>query len=317
MRAKRLFFLALITAPVFLSGCLFDSILGDMVNRAPRAVIDAAPANGTAPLTVGFDAHYSHDDDGVIAEYYWDFGDPVDRVVGHELACTHTYTHTGTYLATLTVVDEEGATDSQQMAVVVTNPPPVAQALVSNDSPEPGREVQFDASGSYDLDGTIVAYVWDFGDDATANGQIVTHTYLSGGYYVATLTLTDDEGATGSTLVGINVLPGQSNCGDGSATCGGGDPTPYAVIMGIPSCSGGRTGVPIRFDGSASRPGEGASRITSYSWDLGDGTTATGVVVTHVYTTPQSVVLSLTVTNEFGETNTAAFSFGIGSSTCP
>jgi PKD repeat protein len=315
---RRMLFCALVLCPLFLSGCVFDSILGDAVNRAPRAVIDVTPDSGGAPLAATFDAHYSHDSDGSILEYRWDFGDPVDRGIERGTRRTHTYRHAGTYLATLTVVDDQGAIHSQQVAIVVTNAPPVPQASASSDSPLPGRKVLFDASTSYDPDGTIMTYQWDFGDDATANGEIVTHAYSSGGYYVVTLTVTDSEGEAASMLLGMNVLLGQGGCGDGGPTCGDGIPKPYAVITGIPPCSGGKVGVPIRFDGYASRPGEGATRITSYIWDLGDGTTATGPVVTHVYTTPQrSVLISLTVTNEFGETNTAPGRFSIGMDTCP
>ena len=315
---KRLLLCILAACPLFLSGCVLDTILGDIVNQAPRAVIDAAPETGAAPLEVAFDAHYSHDDDGTIVEYHWDFGDPADRVIGQQSSCTHTYARPGTYLARLTLVDDEGATDTQQIAVIVTNPPPVPQALVSNDNPQPGTEVLFDASGSYDQGGTIVSYQWDFGDGSSANGEIVTHTYMTGGYYVVTLTLVDDETATAATCLGMNVLAGQSNCGGDDPTCGGGNPRPIAVITGIPPCSVGTVGVPLHFDGTASRPGDGATRVTSYRWDLGDGTTATGPLVTHVYKAAQrSVLITLTVTNEFNESNTAIGHFAIGASTCP
>ena len=132
---KRLLACLLIAAPLLLTGCLFDTIVSDFVNSTPRAVIDAAPADGAAPLTVTFDAHYSHVGDGAIAEYHWDFGDPEDRTLQRDSTCTHTYGRAGTYLATLTVVDDEGATDSQRIAIVVANPPPVVELFVSNDSP--------------------------------------------------------------------------------------------------------------------------------------------------------------------------------------
>jgi len=320
MRFRKLLLCALILSPVFLSGCFMDTILGDMVNSAPRAVIDAGPLSGTAPLKVTFDAKYSHDDDGEIAEVHWDFGDPQDRTFGGEVETSHVYGHAGTYLTTLTVVDNEGATDSQQIAIVVTNAPPIPQASVSNDNPQPGREVTFNASDSYDVSGEIVSYQWDFDDGSSANGKIVTHTYIEGGYYSVTLTLTDDEGATASTRLGMNVQPGKSDCGgDGGSTCGtNGGSQPYAVIMGKPPCGGGKAGVPIRFDGTASRPGESATRITSYVWDLGDGTTSTEAVVSHIYSSAQRlVVVSLTVTNDLGESSSAYVSFSINASTCP
>jgi len=321
VRAKRLILCALALAPLFLSGCFMDTILGDIVNNAPRAVIDASPLTGPAPLAVSFDGRFSHDDDGTIAEYHWDFGDPHDRAMGRDVNCTHTYTSAGTYLATLTIVDDEGLSDSQQIAIVVTNPAPVAQATVTNPAPQPGREVVFDASASYDLGGgSIVTYHWDFDDGTVGNGEIVTHSYIEGGYYSVTLTLTDDQGATATCRVGMNVQPGSSNCGgDSGGSCGGGSSTPYAVIMGKPSCGGTEVNVPVHFDASASRAGEEASRITGYYWDLGDGTVSTEAVVTHTYTAVQrSVVVTLTVTNDLGETSSAYASFAVkaAASTC-
>ncbi len=53
--------------------------------------------------------------------------------------------------------------------------------------------VNFDASGSSDPDGSIVRYVWDFGDAHRGSGAGVSHTYRSAGTYTVTLTITDDD----------------------------------------------------------------------------------------------------------------------------
>jgi len=63
----------------------------------------------------------------------------------------------------------------------------------------------FDASGSYDIDGTIITYEWDFGDGATGSGETLTHVYQVPGTYIVTLTATDDDGLSISVSRPIHV----------------------------------------------------------------------------------------------------------------
>lgn len=58
---------------------------------------------------------------------------------------------------------------------------------------EAGVEIQFDGTGSYDVDGSIVAYEWDFGDGTMGYGPTPTHTYAEDGEYLVTLCVTDDD----------------------------------------------------------------------------------------------------------------------------
>ena len=69
------------------------------------------------------------------------------------------------------------------------------------------QTITFNASDSYDPDGTIEKYGWNFGDNTTATGEIVTHSYFSLGNYTVTLTVTDKEGATNTITEKITVLP--------------------------------------------------------------------------------------------------------------
>jgi PKD repeat protein len=58
---------------------------------------------------------------------------------------------------------------------------------------------------------------------------------------------------------------------------------------------------PVAFDASASQPGSGATQISSYSWNFGDGTnTTSGRTVTHAFTSQQTFIVTLTVTNDRG-----------------
>jgi hypothetical protein len=61
-----------------------------------------------------------------------------------------------------------------------------------------GSAAQFTGSGSWDPDGTIVSYQWNFGDGATGSGVSPTHSYLAAFTYTVTLTVVDNNGATGS-----------------------------------------------------------------------------------------------------------------------
>jgi endonuclease/exonuclease/phosphatase family metal-dependent hydrolase len=60
-------------------------------------------------------------------------------------------------------------------------------------------------SQAEDLDGSIISYHWDFGDSQTSNSASAIHTYQSVGIYTATLTVTDNDGATASASVPILV----------------------------------------------------------------------------------------------------------------
>ncbi len=85
-----------------------------------------------------------------------------------------------------------------------SNKTPAAVALGSPTSGFVPLAVSFDGSGSYDPDGTIVSYAWNFGDGATAPGIAPSHTYTTPGTYSARLTVTDNQGASASTTVTIN-----------------------------------------------------------------------------------------------------------------
>jgi|GEM_PF-7100698 len=64
-----------------------------------------------------------------------------------------------------------------------------------------GAPITFNGNASYDVDGNIISYIWDFGDGFTGIGMRPTHTYTLGGNYTVTLTVTDNEGAKNSTSI--------------------------------------------------------------------------------------------------------------------
>ncbi|HUU27712.1 MAG TPA: PKD domain-containing protein [archaeon] len=90
-------------------------------------------------------------------------------------------------------------------SLVPANQAPVASFTATPESGEPPLEVDFDASGSSDADGSISTYTWDFGDNTTGSGVTVSHTFDNAGSYTVTLTVTDNEGAAGTLSKTIEV----------------------------------------------------------------------------------------------------------------
>ena len=87
--------------------------------------------------------------------------------------------------------------------------PPVASFTYSPQHPEVNENITFNASLSYDPDGTIVNYEWDFGDGniTSTTEEIINHSYSEAGIYEVTLTVTDNDGAKNSTTKMITVMP--------------------------------------------------------------------------------------------------------------
>ena len=98
-------------------------------NQSPVAVIAGAPTSGIAPLNVSFDGGSSSDADGSIVSYAWNFG---DSATGSGVTTNHTYSAPGTYIARLTVTDNQGASNSATTTVQVNAAPPALPTAPTN-----------------------------------------------------------------------------------------------------------------------------------------------------------------------------------------
>jgi PKD repeat protein len=235
-----------------------------------------------ADLSCSFDASASSDSDGSIVSYSWDFG---DGGTATGINPSHTYGADGTYLVTLTVTDDGGASSSTSQSLTLTsatptNEPPVADFSFTCTE----LDCSFDGSGSIDLDGSITSYVWDFGDGSTGTGMTTTHLYAADGSYTVTLTVTDDAGATASVSQTVSVAAAVTD------------------LAPVANFSFACTDLTCDFDGSLSTD-DGS--ITAYDWQLGDGATATGVTTTHTYAATGTYSVTLTVTDDAGLSGSA------------
>jgi len=89
----------------------------------------------------------------------------------------------------------------------VVNKKPVANFSYAPEEPAFNEIVIFNASESYDPDGLIIGYEWDFGDGAIGYGKVVNHSYSQGGKYTVTLTVIDNKNALNSINKNIIVWP--------------------------------------------------------------------------------------------------------------
>jgi len=160
------------------------------------------------------------------------------------------------------------------LACSLFNQAPVARIVANVLSGNSPLLVTFNASTSTDADGTITAYVWDFGDEETDTGLNVAHTFTTIDaieVFEVTLTITDNNGAASEATQTIEVhLNGEAPTGVGLPTAR----FTASKFIGV-------TPLTVTFNATASTPGTGT--IASYNWNFADGTETTGVQVSHTF----------------------------------
>ena len=186
-----------------------NGTIGEPENEPPvlSGVISTTIAEVGESIT--YDASASSDPDGEIVSYLWDFG---DGSVSTDVAGEYAYTQSGMYTIVATVTDDRGATDQGSIDVEIVNAAnqaPVAVIDVSSDNVEVDEAIIFDGSQSFDNDGDIVSYLWNFGDGVEGINQTESYSYSIPGSYSVTLNVTDEDGATGQTAIQVNVFSTQ------------------------------------------------------------------------------------------------------------
>ena len=193
---------------------------------------------------------------------------------------------------------------------IITFQPPTADFVYTPESPAATEPITFDGTLSFDFDGQVVVYEWDFDADGTtdATNAVAEYTYLEPGTYDVSLTVVDDSGNSDTITLQIEVL-GEAGDTTQPISISTFQP-PIADFAFMPASS--ITGETVQFDGTLSIDFDGD--IVSYAWDFdGDGTTdATGPIATYVFREPGTFNVSLTVTDDSGNTDTVSVSIEIG-----
>jgi PKD repeat protein len=260
------------------------------VNDFPSVVATVArftfsPTNPTINQDVSFNASSSTVSNGT---YAWDFG---DGQTGTGVTTTYRYQRGGTFTVTLVVTSDSRQTSTSSRTITVSTalPPTAAIFNFSPAIPAINQDVVFTVTGTpipggpgFPAPGAPAGatYTWDFGDGTTGAGQTVTHRYTRGGTFAVTLRVTSEAGLTATTARQVTV----------STTL------PAGSANFVFSPTDPHTGDTVFFNASSSTLTSG-----TFAWDFGDGTRGSGVTPTHRYEQARTFSVTLTVSNQGGQ----------------
>ncbi|TFH12905.1 PKD domain-containing protein, partial [Candidatus Bathyarchaeota archaeon] len=276
-----------------------DTATCTVAQSKPKPPIAEAngPYSGSINHPIQFTSNGSTDPDGEITQYQWDFG---DGQYSNEESPIHSYPIEGLYLVKLTVYDVNGLESSDTTTSTINQPKPSinpSNIILSNikpvaegNGPYSGIEMQsivFNSTGSYDPDGKILEYHWDFDDNETSTDSQPIHIYETTGLYNVILTVTD--AAAASSKYTTYCVVETSNR----------PPTAY-----IDAVNTAKEGQMIEFNSIGSNDPDG--KLIEYYWSFGDGSESTETNTSHIYSDNGTYTASLTVTDDRNLEATAA-----------
>ncbi len=203
-----------------------------------------APLKPVGPTLVEAGTVYQYnssavDPDGDSVRLRFDWGDgslsPWSNLVSSNtsVSLSHAWTNVSNYPVRVIAQDTNGSNSSwsETLTVMISQAqsegyPPVGSFHIPENA-SVNHSMVFDASGSYDPDGTIVSYVWDFGDGITGVGAVVVHTYESPGDYTVTLTVIDNQGMKYSSAQMVQIM----DASEGSTGLFGGILQPNDILL--------------------------------------------------------------------------------------
>lgn len=284
MVVKRGFFVAML---------LMGSMVAVSCLAQAQATIDftAVPNPAACGQQITFTAVVTEGDPSWFVLYEWDFNqdgtyEAAGRVVQFAFASA------GTKPVTLRGKDDRGGYHSVTKNLTVVNNPPTACFTYSPTYPSAGEPVAFDGSCSTDTDGTIATYSWAFSDGETAAGRTVRHAFATAGTRSATLTVTDNGGATDSEIRSVAV---QCVAPVADFTYSPSSPTVHDEIA---------------FQDLSTDPDGGT--ILTWSWTFGDGATSTLKNPRHQYANGGTYTVTLTIRDNCELTDTKSLSIAVG-----
>ena len=212
--------------------------------------------------------------------------------------------------------------------VVVTFQPPTADATYNPVTPRAGEPVTFDASASFDFDGTIASTAWDFDSDGTVDSSdvVATHTFALAGEARVTLTVTDDAGNQDRAVIELVIAAAIPGEGEATPATPGAQDTPETpeqpVTPTTPPASGlarppvagfayqpvaPRAGDAVAFDAASSVDFDGPIEVYAWDFDSDGAADAEGATAEHTFSTAGIYRVSLTVVDATGLQDAATY----------
>lgn len=247
----------------------------------PTVIADVSSQSGTMDDSFEFTPVVSENEDDIDLTYTWAFDDS-STLSGDTI--WNSYDAPGEYNVTLVASDEFGQEYTDTVSVSIHTRKPNAAFNATPTTGYVGNTYNFNASDSNDPDGSSLTYAWEFSDGERASGESTARSFSDTGEYQVKLTVEDEYGNIDSTSSTITV---ESR-------------SPEAVAEVSPLER--QQGEPFNFDGTNSSDPD-SSELT-YEWSLGDGSLSQDPSLLHEYDEPGEYDVSLTVTDEFGNTDT-------------
>ena len=266
------------------------TIVSPPANKPPIALFNVDINNILAPTVINF-TDLSSDLDGKIVSWLWEFETNSSlffNVQTYQKVVSYRFKRSGIYPVKLTVTDDGNLTNTYIFEVNIKNNLPVAEISAFPNPTLSQTQVNFFGNNSYDVDGSITKYSWDFGDGfkILQGSTRESHVYTKPGLYDASLTVTDNIGDTSTAILRITIT----------------NRNPVAVIT-YTSLSVKAPGS-LTFNGDTSYDPDGS--IASYSWSTTNGLSANTPNATFNFTVEGSYTIYLTVTDDSGGTNTTS-----------
>ncbi len=265
--------------------------------QAPGANFTANVTSGCAPLTVNFRDQST----GNPTSWNWELSNGTLSSVQNP---TVTFSQPGTYTVKLVVQNANGFGQIERIDYITVHPSPIVNFAANLTMACLPAVIQFTDQSTTPV-GTITSWQWDFGDGATSTAQNPAHTYAQTGFYTVTLRVTSSTGCSqirvrsayirvvGNIDVAFNAFPG--------ITC--------------------RPPFGVNFVNQSNGPGN-----ITYSWNFGNGQTATGYNAATNYTSTGTYNVTLNAVSDLGCTGSlqktvtltgATTDFQSPSETCP